>query len=160
MKSYSVGQAWAAQAINLGQIKYMLKGVKRYQFFGNPVDVLKVLQAFYDLDRQNPFADCDSRVRFQKNLNELLNENTEDLYLAAKYFVYQLLEEIKNNASFRFDEDFKINFVKKLSEKCSENKNIFKDEMTIYGKNKWKALKKLNDILINEIGFNQGFIII
>lgn len=73
----------------------MFKGIKGYQFFGNPVDVLKVLQAFYDLDRQNPFADCDSRVRFQRNLYELLNENTEGLYLTAKYFVHQLLEEIK-----------------------------------------------------------------
>ena len=153
MKSYSVGQAWAAQAINLGQIKYMLKGVKRYQFFGNPVDVLKVLQAFYDLDRQNPFADCDSRVRFQKNLNELLNENTEDLYLAAKYFVYQLLEEVKNNASFRFDEDFKNDFVEKMSEKCVENECILKNEITVCDENKWQALKKLNDILIHKIGF-------
>lgn len=159
LKSYSVGQAWAEQAITLGQIKDMFKGIKGYQFFGNPVDVLKVLQAFYDLDRQNPFADCDSRVRFQRNLYELLNENTEGLYLAAKYFVYQLLEEIKKNASFRFDEDFKDYFIKKVSEKCAENEYILKNEVTVCGENKWQAIKNLHDILIHKIGFKRGFIV-
>ncbi len=92
-------------------------------------------------------------MRFQRNLYELLNENTENLYLAAKYFVYQLLEEVKNNASFRFDEDFKNDFVEKMSEKCVENECILKNEITVCDENKWQALKKLNDILIHKIGF-------
>lgn len=71
----------------------MLKGIKDYQFFGIPVDVYKVLRAFYDLDRQNPFADRDSRVRLQRDFTALLNGDTDDMYLAARYFVYQLLEE-------------------------------------------------------------------
>lgn len=158
LKSYSIGQAWAEHAIGLCQIKDMLKGIKHYEIFDVPVDVLKVLQAFYDLDRQNPFADSDSRDIIQKNLNELLDENIEDLYLAAKYFVFQLLEEIKNNASFKFDEEFKNSFVNKLSEKCAENQHIFINEMTIYDENKWQALKELNDLLVNEVGFNRGFI--
>lgn len=157
LKSYSAGQAWAEHAITLGQIQYMLKGIKHYSFFGIPVDVQKVLQAFYDLDRQDSF-DSDSRDIFQRNLNELLEENIKDLYLAAKYFVYHLLNETENKASFRFDEEFKNNFVKKISEKCAENKNIFINEVTVYVENKWQALKELNDILINEIGFKQGFI--
>lgn len=158
LKSYSIGQAWARKASSLCQIKDMLKGIKRYEFFGIPVDVLKVLQAFYDMDRQNLYGDSDSKIRLQKNFTELLKGDTDDLYLAARYFVYQLSEENKNNASFRFDEEFKNNFIQELSEKCAENEHVFKTEITIYGDNKWQAFKELNDILLNEIGFRQGFL--
>lgn len=159
LKSYSAGQAWAHEAVgSMDDELRMLRGKGKYSVFGTPVDVHKVLQAFYDLDTQNPFADRDSRVRLQRDFTELLNGDTDDLYLSARYFVYQLFEEKKNNASFRMDEEFKNKFLKDLSEKCALNKECLKQETTIYGGNKWRSLKKLNDTLLNDLNFKKGFI--
>ena len=96
---------------------------------------------------------------FADALFSLANGNEDDVILAAKYFVYQLLEEINNNASFRFDEDFKNIFVEKVSEKCAENECILKNKMTVCDENKWQVIKNLHDILIHKIGFKRGFIV-
>lgn len=123
-----------------------------------PYNISEVLDNLYFWDKyykgklsvKNLFADA---------LFSLANGNEDDIILAAKYFVYQLLEEIKNNASFRFDEDFKNIFVEKVSEKCAENEYILKNEVTVCGENKWQAIKNLHDILIHKIGFKRGFIV-
>lgn len=159
LKSYSIGQAWANEAFgSLTDKLRMLKGEYKYSVFGTPVDVIKVLHAFYDLDTQNPIANRDSRERLEQPFTALLNGDTDDMYLAARYFVYQLLEEKKNNSSFNLDKKFKDKFLKDLSQKCNENKKQLKKENTVYGENKWQALEELNDTLLNELNFKKGFI--
>lgn len=64
----------------------------------------------------------------------------------------------KNNASFKMGKEFKNKFLKDLSEKCALNQECLKQETTIYGGNKWRLLKKLNDILLNDLNFKKGFI--
>lgn len=54
--------------------------------------------------------------------------------------------------------EFKNKFLKDLSEKCALNQECLKQETTIYGGNKWRLLKKLNDILLNDLNFKKGFI--
>lgn len=158
LRSYSVWQAWAEQSIDISQIKDMLKGIDDYKIFGEPVDVKKVLRAYYDLDRQNPFGDTDSGDVLERKFFELLSGNNDDIYLSARYFVYQLIEEKNGNSSFKMDEEFKQKYIGKLTEICKTKWQEFKTETTIYGDNKWEALKKLNDILPDDLGFGKGFL--
>jgi hypothetical protein len=153
-------QALAYYAIQNNQLLKLMRGSGAYHYedknFGGPVNCFEVLYLLYFLDEKDNSLNI--KELFKDALMELIESDNDDLYLAILYFVYHCMKETIQVSSFVLTDDFKEKYLSLLRNKVHKEENNLKNELTIFGLNKWTAINNSNRRLIKETNFKEGFI--
>jgi hypothetical protein len=159
-KMFTTRQILAYRAIQNNQLLKLMRGNGIYHYedknFGGPVDCFEVLYLLYFLDKKDNSLNI--KELFKDALMELIESDNDDLYLAIMYFVDQCTNESGKLSMFYLENSFKEKYLSLLRNKIHKEENNLKNELTIFGLNKWKAINNNNKFLIEQTDFKEGFI--
>lgn len=142
------------EAINKNELRELLEGKNGYRYEDqlcsgptNPLVVLKLIYDAYNEEHRKEIADI-----FIQTLCNMIDGNSEDIFNAIIYFMFQLDCEAENVAPFHID---KLFFEKKIKEKIQKSKNSLIKERMIEGINgsAWDVIIDMSKTL-KEYGVN------
>lgn len=150
----------AYEAIKSGQLLDLMKGNGRYFYtnknFGGPVDSFEVLDLLYIINNYDKtLGIC---KLFENSLKELIEGSTDDLYLAIMYFISHSIQMKNKQSCFKLDNLFQEKYMQLLRKKIEENKEVLKQEKTIFGLNKWRAIENENRLLLQRTDLKDGIL--